>query len=264
MVDDSKNRAFGNTNAGPQGFPLTDWRIISQAKSESPEGTAAFGELYRRYWPPIYWYAKYCWRHNEDDAKDLTQGFFCYMMEKWARVEFDPDKGRFRTWLIKCARNFFTNDWKRPKPIWIPFDAPLPDNPDATIGDLIPLPADKSEDSVLDRAWAFFLIRRSFQRLREENSTPEKVGRYCELLPYLSRRPEPASLPPIAARLGIAETALRQSLSRLRKHFAEILREEVSQTVSDFKSVDDELLYLMSLWDGQMPSVAFPSGKPAD
>ena len=37
---------------------------------------------------------------NPDDAQDLTQGFFAHLIESRAYTRADPDKGRFRSFLL--------------------------------------------------------------------------------------------------------------------------------------------------------------------
>src|SRR4029077_18836473 len=140
------------------------------------------------------------------------------------RVELDRSNGKFRSWLIQSAKNFFCNDWKT---VVVQRDRLVPIHFTTDDGDdeLLPLPAAEPDATALDRAWATLLIRRAFQKLREENSAPEKVARYRELLPFLTRRPEPASFPPIAAKLGLEEATLRQALHRLRERFGALLRD---------------------------------------
>ena len=50
----------------------------------------------------------------------------------------------------------------------------------------------------------------------------------------------------VAARLGITPNALGVSVHRLRRRFGELLREEVSQTVSGPADIDDELRHLLA------------------
>jgi hypothetical protein len=45
------------------------------------------------------------WRRPRADAQDLTQGFFAISAEKEYPAAFDPQKGRFRTFLRVCSRS---------------------------------------------------------------------------------------------------------------------------------------------------------------
>ncbi len=49
----------------------------------------------------------------------------------------------------------------------------------------------------------------------------------------------------VGARLGLSEVAARVAVYRLRRRFGELLRREISETVTSPEDVDDEIQYLM-------------------
>jgi RNA polymerase sigma-70 factor (ECF subfamily) len=51
----------------------------------------------------------------------------------------------------------------------------------------------------------------------------------------------------LANDLGTTEGALKVSIHRLRRRFREILREEISNTISDPGEVQEEIRYLMTI-----------------
>jgi hypothetical protein len=51
----------------------------------------------------------------------------------------------------------------------------------------------------------------------------------------------------LAADLKLTEAALKSALFRLRGRYREILRDEVAQTVSDPRDVDDEIRHLLKV-----------------
>jgi DNA-directed RNA polymerase specialized sigma24 family protein len=55
--------------------------------------------LCRIYWPPLYAFARRAGQ-SPDDARDLTQGFFASLVEKNWVADADPDRGRFRSFLL--------------------------------------------------------------------------------------------------------------------------------------------------------------------
>ncbi|MEM9645397.1 MAG: sigma-70 family RNA polymerase sigma factor, partial [Planctomycetota bacterium] len=68
-------------------------------RRSSPAGQDAFAELCETYWYPLYVHA----RSRESDphlAKDHVQGFFAKVMEKNYLSDVDPQRGRFRTFLL--------------------------------------------------------------------------------------------------------------------------------------------------------------------
>jgi RNA polymerase sigma-70 factor (ECF subfamily) len=42
--------------------------------------------------------------YGPDDARDLTQGFFLYLLDHRALVRVDLLKGKFRSWSEGCLR----------------------------------------------------------------------------------------------------------------------------------------------------------------
>src|SRR5262249_33346651 len=70
----------------------------------------AFAELITAYWKPVYKYIRLKWHLSNDDAKDLTQGFFARSFEKDFFAQFDPARARFRTFLRTCLDGFIASD----------------------------------------------------------------------------------------------------------------------------------------------------------
>src|SRR6185436_10004622 len=86
--------------------------VLSAGQTNSSHASAALEKLCRAYWPPLYSYIRRQGR-SRADAKDLTQAFFAKLLEKnfWARA--DPQKGRFRSFLLTALRQFLADqrDW---------------------------------------------------------------------------------------------------------------------------------------------------------
>ena len=52
------------------------------------------------------------WSRSNEDAKDLTQGFFARAIEKEFFRDYDPEKARFRTYLRACLDAYLANEDK--------------------------------------------------------------------------------------------------------------------------------------------------------
>jgi DNA-directed RNA polymerase specialized sigma24 family protein len=89
-------------------FATTRWSVIlSCADSGVTTGTAegALSQLCQTYWRPIF--AFICRRgHSVLDAEDLTQDFFLMVLEGKLVGRADPERGRFRTFLLKALSDF--------------------------------------------------------------------------------------------------------------------------------------------------------------
>src|SRR5881275_2566952 len=69
----------------------------------------ALAELCRIYWRPIF--AFICRRgYTVPDAQDLTQDFFLMILEGDILKRADPNRGRFRSLLLKAVQNFLADD----------------------------------------------------------------------------------------------------------------------------------------------------------
>src|SRR5262249_9944123 len=89
-------------------FTSTRWTMVLDAgESQTPpdEALRALSELCRIYWRPIFLFLRRQ-GSNPDDAQDLTQGFFAHLIQSRAYARADPDKGRFRSFLLGALKHF--------------------------------------------------------------------------------------------------------------------------------------------------------------
>src|SRR5262249_2032346 len=89
-------------------FTSTRWTMVLDAgESQTPadEALRALSELCRIYWRPIFLFLRRQ-GSNPDDAQDLTQGFFAHLIESRAYARADPEKGRFRSFLLGALKHF--------------------------------------------------------------------------------------------------------------------------------------------------------------
>ncbi len=89
-------------------FASTRWTMVLDAgESQTPpdQALSALSELCRIYWRPIFLFLRRQ-GSNPDDAQDLTQGFFAHLIESRAYARADPEKGRFRSFLLGALKHF--------------------------------------------------------------------------------------------------------------------------------------------------------------
>ena len=79
------------------------------------EGTdpQAWEEFFGRYWPLIYGYAKQggCSDHT---AEDIVQDVLATVFQQRGIFRYDPQRGRFRSWLGTVVRNKLAEHHRRP------------------------------------------------------------------------------------------------------------------------------------------------------
>jgi len=107
MIDDTR------IGVGGTGFPQTHWSALRAVSSDyQPDREKALGMIVTAYWKPVYKYIRIQWQKSNEDAKDLTQGFFLRVIEKDFLKPYDPSKARFRTFLRICLTGYVANEEK--------------------------------------------------------------------------------------------------------------------------------------------------------
>lgn len=93
-----------------QRFPATNHSAIVAVRSEDNDvRQRAFETILESYWKPVYKYVRFKWHATNEDAKDLTQGFFANALEKNYFAAYDAQKARFQTYLRTCLDGFVAN-----------------------------------------------------------------------------------------------------------------------------------------------------------
>jgi DNA-directed RNA polymerase specialized sigma24 family protein len=90
-------------------FMTTSWSaVFLSAQSQAPGSDRAREEFCQLYWYPLYAFIRRR-GYNEDDAKDLTQGFFLFILDRKALQRATPAKGKFRSFLLGSLKNYLSN-----------------------------------------------------------------------------------------------------------------------------------------------------------
>jgi RNA polymerase sigma factor (sigma-70 family) len=97
-------------------FPQTNQSAIARARSaDNSVRQRAFETILESYWKPVYKYVRLKWQADNEDAKDLTQGFFANAFEKNHFANYDASKASFQTFLRMCLDGFVANERKAGK-----------------------------------------------------------------------------------------------------------------------------------------------------
>lgn len=234
---------------GPQQFATTHWSLVVAAKPDEASQTRArkaLEELCRAYWYPLYAFVRHR-GHSSHEAQDLTQAFFARIIETGGFASADPERGRFRSYLLGAAKHFLANEWHRARTknrggglTIVELDALDPEARYALE------PARSADpDAGFDREWALESVARAMERLRAESEAGGK-GELFEALKGSLAGTEPARSE-TAARLGMTEGAVKVAVHRLRRRYRELLRAEIAETVTDPSDVDDEMRHLVTV-----------------
>src|SRR5688572_10507796 len=94
-------------------FPTTSWTLIENLQRLSNEQRRAlFDEWLIRYWKPLYAYFR-TQSKTPEQAGDLVQGFLCSFFAADKVLKVNSQQGRFRNWLLVCARHYLISEGRR-------------------------------------------------------------------------------------------------------------------------------------------------------
>jgi RNA polymerase sigma factor (sigma-70 family) len=245
--------APGNEGTFRQGaFVTTRWSLIlsgANSKVGEEDTRAALAELCRIYWRPIFAFVSRR-GYSAEDAEDLTQDFFVMMLKGDWLQKADPNRGRFRSLLLKSLQNFLndatdkTHTHKRGGRVrfvsWDEWIAEPPSQLSISTQTLNSLPAER----LFDVRWAATVVERALRRLREECECKGRSRVFDVLSAYLTAEREDVSCASLVETLGVPQGTVKKLLYRMRQRYRWFLRDEVAQTVENPADTEDELRYL--------------------
>ena len=243
----------GNSNCDPPSgerhFHTTRWSLVLAAGQRStPNSQDALDALCRTYWYPLYAYVRRRVR-DVDEAQDLTQSFFLQVLDKNYLGDAQPERGKFRAFLLTAFKNFLANEWDKAKALKrgggrtsIPLDFESGEKRFRLepTDDLTP-------DRLFDKQWAFTLLEHVLNRLREESVRSEKQEQFELLKVFITGSSVRGGFAEVAGKLGMTTGAAKVAAHRLRQRYRAILRDEILQTVAEPSEVDDEIRSLFAI-----------------
>ena len=218
-----------------------------EARGDSPDAKAALSELCAAYYAPVLAFI----RRNapdEDAARDLTQEFFSRLLARQGIDHVDPQRGRFRSFLLGAVKHFLADmrdhAHRLKRGAGQPIETIDPGS-DTSPGMQLPDPNAPSPERLFDRKWALTLLERALAALAEEHNAAGKSDQFEALKPWLTGDTENISQAEAARQLDLSEGAVKVAIHRLRRRFREVIKNEIGQTVNDRAQVDEELHYLL-------------------
>ena len=249
MPDANPDAGPVSASANPGVFATTHWSVVLAAgQKDFPEAAAALEKLCRTYWYPLYVYVRRQ-GHSPEDAQDLTQDFFARLLEKKAFAKADPDRGKFRAFLLKSLKHFLVNEWEKARTqkrgggqSILPLDADLAESRYAAE----PTQA-LTLDEVYEKRWAATLIEAVLAHLRESYAADGRLPVFETLKGFIWGDQTTLFYADVAVPLGLTEGAVKVAVHRLRGRYRELLRAEVAKTVATPGEVEEELRYLIAV-----------------
>jgi RNA polymerase sigma-70 factor (ECF subfamily) len=237
-------------------FLTTHWSLIEGvSSSEEAKNRALIGLLMDRYWKPVYCYLRRK-GHGNEEAKDLTQGFFHeVVLERHLVERADAAKGRFRSFLLMALDRYLINVREKttaqkriPKGRLVPLDAVDPGDLPASVTAL-------EAEETFHYAWVSTLLERVLEQLEitccEDGKTVHwRVFRDRVLAP-ITERAARAPLKEMCAKYGIeGEVRASNMVVTVKRRFRTILRKHLRDSVISDEHLAGEIEEIRRFFPG--------------
>ena len=221
----------------PNRFPETSPSLLFRL-GETVHHRAGLEDLCRRYWRPVFCYVRVAWAKSDEDARDLAQAFFLWLLEGEPLKTYTPERGGFRTFLKVLLRRFVGHQERALQRIkrggGIDF-VPLED-----LG-LGADPQDSDPEVLFDRAWVTEVVNQAMERVRKRYSARDQSSAFAvyegyELVPA-GERPTYAEL---GRRLGLETSEVKKHLFAIRDELRREIRRDLRCMTSDDRELEEE------------------------
>ena len=194
-------------------FQSTLWEVVLQARNGEAQ---AVDQLARDYWKPVYFFIR---RKGQpvESAKDLTQSFLGHLLEKDLLSRVDPEKGKFRSFIMATLGNFLNNERRTSQAQKRGGAFNFVEAEDDLRS------ADSTPEKAFFKGWALTILEQAMTRLRE-TVPPEDLA-------ILEGKAPPEMTP----------SEKKNRLFRVRGRLQHLLRESVRTAVDREGDVDSEL-----------------------
>jgi RNA polymerase sigma-70 factor (ECF subfamily) len=242
-----RNDQTMHTLPGSSQFPTTRWSLVAAAGDpQRKEASSALVSLCENYWYPLYAYLRRR-GYPADQAQDLTQEFLMRILEGRYLERANPEKGRFRAFILTSLK-FFLSD-----------EADRNSAQKRGRGNVLSLEISSGEERfqrepahndtperIFERRWALSVLDRVVERLRDEFVQHGRPEHFERLKVFLLGQSD-APYAELAREMNTSEGALKVAIHRLRKRYRELFRQEIADTVADPAEVESELRYLAAV-----------------
>jgi len=232
-----------------QWFSQTQWVDIKTARErDSLAAQAAMERLCQTYWRPLFVYIRRR-GFSHEQAQDLTQGFFTWLLESNLLEAADPAKGKFRNLLMSALVRYLSDrrDFDRAKKrgggkTLLSFDEEIPE----TVYQL-PAGSNQTPEQLFDQEWARTVMEQAREQLAREYGSKGKSALFDALSPFLTTEPGPGEYEILAEKLDTTPGALTTAVHRLRHRFGDCIDAQIAGTVGSAAEIAGERRYLFQV-----------------
>jgi DNA-directed RNA polymerase specialized sigma24 family protein len=239
------------------GFPATQCSLVRAAGSADPDvRKQAQDTLIAAYWKPVYKYIRVKWRLSNEDAKDLTQGFFAQALEKGFFDRYDPGRARFRTFVRLCVDGFVAKERRAAgcakrgggtQHLALDFEGA-----DGELHRLAP-PAGADLEDFFRQEWVRSLFALAVEDLRRQCAASSKETHFTLFERYDLDGPEAAAgltYAQLGQEFGLPVTQVTNYLAAVRRRFRQLLLDRLRAATGSEEEFQEEA---RRLFGGPLP-----------
>jgi RNA polymerase sigma-70 factor (ECF subfamily) len=230
-------------------FPVTNHSAIVRARSaDELERQRAFETILTSYWKPVYKYVRLKWQANNEDAKDITQGFFANALEKNHFANYDASKASFQTFLRTCLDGFVANERKAGKRLkrggdreHFQLDFVSAEDEFARYA----VASDLSPEDYFHREWVRWMFTLAVESLRRRCEEIDHVVHFQLFEQYDLSDNKTVSYSSLGQEFGLDPTTVNNYLAAVRRDFRRIVLDmlrEITATEEEFRNEARSLL----------------------
>jgi RNA polymerase sigma-70 factor (ECF subfamily) len=232
-------------------FPNTAWSCVQSAQDPShPQFVAAMNRLITTYWKPVFCYLR-ARGHAAQDAEDRTQEFFLrFLVKGWLRPA-DPQRGRFRDFLLTLLQRFAYDQTVRAR-VQTKFEKgfvsvhSLVQDSDRAYEPPVRQPPEEAFRSQW-KAEVLAGVRVSLLAYYEGLHKPNEWQRFeiFAAFHFVDRLEDRPTLEALAARFGVSRDQVRYALDQVEKRYARFVQQELRDQAGSEADVEEDLRDLL-------------------
>jgi DNA-directed RNA polymerase specialized sigma24 family protein len=233
-------------------FLTTRWTRVCLAKDESEDGRRALSDLCSAYYEPVMAYLRSMLR-DADAAREMSHAFFADMLAGGTIHTADPERGRFRFYLLGAVKHFVAHQREAGMRLRrgggvapLSLDMDTPESPALQVAE----DARLSPEAVFDRQWAITVLARAMDVLQAECAAQDSTTLFEQLRPWLLGEAGYGDQVAAAAALGLSAGAMKITVHRMRQRFRQCVKQEIAGTLRDESAVEDEMRSLLAALGG--------------
>jgi RNA polymerase sigma-70 factor (ECF subfamily) len=214
-------------------FPTTSWSLVRSSRN-----VQALDRLIKVYWKPLYFFVRQK-GYNNETSKDVVQSFLTTLMERDAFSKADPERGKFRSFLLAALTNFLKDCSKAETCLKRGGARPI-FSLDFVAGEAeysVEVARGETPETVLNKAWARSLWRHALGELKGEPSHLKAFHLYLGDSDYKA----------ICESTGLSESAAKSAIHRMKGQLREIITGHIRDTVSSEEELEAEVSEFKSL-----------------